>query len=56
VITALRPQHADWYSAVLDAKEYLTCAFLAADVLDVGSGRGPQHHFHAWWPPKEMQQ
>lgn len=52
-ITALRPQHADWYSAVLAAKEYLTCAFLASDVLDVGSGHGPQHHFYAWWPPAQ---
>ncbi|MGZ4518544.1 MAG: bifunctional hydroxymethylpyrimidine kinase/phosphomethylpyrimidine kinase [Mycobacteriaceae bacterium] len=49
-VTALRPQRADWYSAVLEAKEYLTCALLAADQLDVGSGHGPQHHFYAWWP------
>ncbi len=55
-ITALRPQRADWYSAVLEAKDYLTAAFLAADALDVGSGHGPQHHFHAWWPAKETAQ
>jgi len=55
-ITALRPQRADWYSAVLEAKDYLTAAFLAADALDVGSGHGPQHHFHAWWPSKETAQ
>ncbi len=48
-ITALRPQRSDWSSAVLEAKEYLTRAFLAAGALDVGSGHGPQHHFHAWW-------
>ncbi len=52
-ITALRPQRADWYSAVVEAKEYLTSAFLASGVLDVGSGHGPQHHFHAWWPRTE---
>ena len=35
--------------AVGAAKNYLTQALLAADVLDVGSGHGPVHHFHAWW-------
>ncbi len=49
-IAALRPQRPDWPGAVADAKDYLTRALLAADRLDVGSGHGPQHHFHAWWP------
>lgn len=49
-ITALRPQRSDWTAAVRDAKDYLTAALQAADLLDVGHGHGPQHHFHAWWP------
>ncbi|MFD1701920.1 bifunctional hydroxymethylpyrimidine kinase/phosphomethylpyrimidine kinase [Methylopila henanensis] len=36
--------------AVAAAKTYLTAAVNAADRLDVGSGHGPVHHFHAWWP------
>lgn len=47
---ALRPQRADWTSAVTDAKDYLTGALAGADQLDVGSGHGPTHHFHALWP------
>ena len=43
---AARP---DWLSAVTDAKAYLTAALAAADRLTVGGGRGPVHHFHAWW-------
>src|SRR5262249_12889911 len=31
------------------AKDYVTAAIAAADRLSVGSGRGPLHHFHAWW-------
>jgi hydroxymethylpyrimidine/phosphomethylpyrimidine kinase len=50
-ITALRPQRPDWASSVADAKQYLTRALQASDQLDVGRGHGPQHHFHAWWPP-----
>ena len=48
-VAALRPQRADWTSAVTEAKDYLTRALAAADRLDVGQGHGPQHHFHAWW-------
>ncbi|RIY00878.1 bifunctional hydroxymethylpyrimidine kinase/phosphomethylpyrimidine kinase [Aureimonas flava] len=36
--------------AALAAKAYLTDALRAADSLRVGTGRGPVHHFHAWWP------
>ncbi|OAP39912.1 hydroxymethylpyrimidine/phosphomethylpyrimidine kinase [Sinorhizobium glycinis] len=32
------------------AKAYLHEAISAADRLKVGEGRGPVHHFHAWWP------
>lgn len=36
-------------TAVGDAKAYLTAALAAADRQPVGHGRGPVHHFHAWW-------
>ncbi|MBA4502870.1 bifunctional hydroxymethylpyrimidine kinase/phosphomethylpyrimidine kinase [Marinobacterium marinum] len=36
-------------TAVIDAKAYITAAIAAADRLQVGSGHGPTHHFHAWW-------
>ncbi len=32
-----------------EAKDYVSAAIAAADRLGVGSGRGPVHHFHAWW-------
>ena len=48
-IAALRPQRPDWDSAVSEAKNYLTGAIAAADQLQVGSGHGPTHHFHATW-------
>jgi hydroxymethylpyrimidine/phosphomethylpyrimidine kinase len=35
--------------AVRDAKAYVTAAIAAADRLKAGLGRGPLHHFHAWW-------
>ena len=35
--------------AVRDAKDYLTEALRHADKLDIGKGKGPVHHFHAWW-------
>jgi hydroxymethylpyrimidine/phosphomethylpyrimidine kinase len=35
--------------AVRAAKSYVTEALAAADRLKIGSGRGPVHHFHAWW-------
>lgn len=49
-IAALRPQRPDWRTAVSDAKDYLTQALLSADLLKVGSGHGPPHHLHPWWP------
>ncbi len=39
----------DLASAVRGAKDYVTAAIAAADRLQVGSGHGPTHHFHAWW-------
>jgi hydroxymethylpyrimidine/phosphomethylpyrimidine kinase len=35
--------------AVGAAKAYVTAALAAADRIEVGSGHGPVHHFHAWW-------
>ncbi len=35
--------------AVGEAKAYVTAAIAAADRLAIGTGRGPLHHFHAWW-------
>jgi hydroxymethylpyrimidine/phosphomethylpyrimidine kinase len=48
-IAALRPRRSDWLSAVADAKRFVTAALEAADELDVGTGNGPVHHFHAAW-------
>lgn len=36
-------------TAATEAKAYVSAAIAAADRLEVGSGRGPLHHFHAWW-------
>ena len=33
----------------LDAKAWLTGALAAADVLEIGRGHGPVHHFHDVW-------
>jgi len=35
--------------AVRDAKDYVSAAIAAADRLEIGSGRGPLHHFYKWW-------
>ncbi|MEO6880136.1 MAG: bifunctional hydroxymethylpyrimidine kinase/phosphomethylpyrimidine kinase [Mycobacteriaceae bacterium] len=51
-IAALRPQRASWAEAVGEAKTWLTEALRHADSLDVGSGHGPPHHFHALWAPQ----
>ena len=39
----------DLGAAAREAKAYVTAAIAAAGRLAVGSGRGPVHHFHAWW-------
>jgi hydroxymethylpyrimidine/phosphomethylpyrimidine kinase len=49
-VAVLRPQRSDWRAAVGDAKDYLTQALLSADLLKVGSGHGPPHYLHPWWP------
>jgi hydroxymethylpyrimidine/phosphomethylpyrimidine kinase len=48
-IAALRPRRDSWLEAVSEAKTWLTGALAAADTLEIGSGHGPVHHFHALW-------
>jgi len=48
-LAALLPQIDDVPEAARRAKAYLTEALRHADRLEVGSGHGPVHHFHAWW-------
>ena len=48
-ITALLPRHAEVPVAVRLAKDWLTSAIGQADLLQVGGGHGPVHHFHQWW-------
>lgn len=36
-------------AAISDAKQWLHAALEASVRLNVGRGRGPVHHFHAWW-------
>jgi hydroxymethylpyrimidine/phosphomethylpyrimidine kinase len=48
-LAALLPQVADVPEAARRAKAYLTKAIESADLLNVGKGHGPVHHFHAMW-------
>ncbi len=48
-IAALRPQSQSWVEAVQRAKEYTHQAIAHADVLGVGHGHGPTHHFWRQW-------
>jgi len=48
-IAAELAKGADLAEAVGTAKTYVTEAIFAADALEIGKGRGPVHHFHAWW-------
>lgn len=48
-LAALRPVSADWVEAATRAKQWLTDALRRSDVLEVGGGHGPVHHFHQWW-------
>ncbi|TCW21391.1 MULTISPECIES: bifunctional hydroxymethylpyrimidine kinase/phosphomethylpyrimidine kinase [Dietzia] len=52
-IAALVP-HNDVVTSVRLAKDYLTGSLQHADELDVGSGHGPVHHFHALWSAPAM--
>ena len=35
--------------AATAAKAYVAAAIAASSRLSIGQGRGPTHHFHAWW-------
>jgi hydroxymethylpyrimidine/phosphomethylpyrimidine kinase len=48
-LAALLPQRPDVPMAAREAKAYLTQALRHADLLQVGEGHGPVHHFHALW-------
>lgn len=48
-IAALLPQASDVPDAVRRAHAWLAAAIAAAGRLNVGSGHGPIHHFHALW-------
>jgi len=37
------------HAAAREAKAYVSAAIAAADRLGIGGGRGPLHHFQAWW-------
>jgi hydroxymethylpyrimidine/phosphomethylpyrimidine kinase len=50
-IAALLPASASVAEAVEEAKHYVSAAISASGRLNVGSGHGPVHHFHALWPP-----
>ncbi|PZE30045.1 MULTISPECIES: bifunctional hydroxymethylpyrimidine kinase/phosphomethylpyrimidine kinase [unclassified Curtobacterium] len=48
-VAALRPRRGSWAEAVRDGRSWLQDALAGADVLDVGQGHGPVHHFvHLW--------
>ncbi len=49
-ITAGLAKGLDLAEAVRLGKKFVTAALVAADTLEVGSGRGPLHHFHGIWP------
>ncbi|MDN6180012.1 MAG: bifunctional hydroxymethylpyrimidine kinase/phosphomethylpyrimidine kinase [Halomonas subglaciescola] len=40
---------AEVVAAIGAAKDWLHAALEASERLSVGRGRGPVHHFHAWW-------
>ncbi|MEG1834054.1 MAG: bifunctional hydroxymethylpyrimidine kinase/phosphomethylpyrimidine kinase [Burkholderiaceae bacterium] len=48
-LAAWLPQCPDVPTAARRAKRYLSEAIAHADELEVGSGHGPVHHFHALW-------
>ena len=43
----------DLGAAAKAAKAYVTAALAASARLEIGSGHGPVHHFHAWWWPEQ---
>jgi hydroxymethylpyrimidine/phosphomethylpyrimidine kinase len=54
-LAALLPQTADVPQAAKLAKDYLVKAIAHADLLKVGHGHGPLHHFFHWWKQTPLQ-
>lgn len=54
-LAALLPQMDDVVDATRAAKGYLVAAIASADMLKVGHGHGPVHHFHQLWAGKPLQ-
>jgi hydroxymethylpyrimidine/phosphomethylpyrimidine kinase len=54
-IAALMARGRPLPSAVLEAKRWLDGAIEAGQVLELGKGRGPVHHFHHLWPHLESE-
>ena len=54
-LAALLPQMDDVADATRAAKEYLVAAIASADMLKVGQGHGPVHHFHKLWARNPLQ-
>jgi len=48
-IAALLPRRPDPITAIREAKEFVVRAIAASGKLEVGTGHGPVHHFHALW-------
>ncbi|WP_026818308.1 bifunctional hydroxymethylpyrimidine kinase/phosphomethylpyrimidine kinase [Arthrobacter castelli] len=47
-LAAVRPQTESWIEALSLVKDWLGTALEQSQVLDVGNGRGPVHHFHRY--------
>ena len=54
-LAALLPQTDSVVDATRSAKDYLVSAIASADMLKVGHGHGPVHHFHKLWSGKPLQ-
>jgi hydroxymethylpyrimidine/phosphomethylpyrimidine kinase len=54
-LAALMPQMDSVVDATRAAKEYVVAAIASADMLKVGHGHGPVHHFHKLWAGKTLQ-
>ena len=39
----------DLATAARAGKDYVSAAIATSDRLEIGTGHGPVHHFHAWW-------
>lgn len=50
-LAALLPQTPNAVEAAKLAKQYLFKAIARSHEMQIGSGHGPVHHFHHWWPP-----